>query len=326
MKKARPRIASTRKLQSINAEDPRQRISKKKPPTPVEVYLLQLRVERGLAKNSLEAYTSDLQKFTEFLNAEKKLPLRATGADLQHFLRHLGEAGLERSSVTRIVSSLRGFYRYLLTEKLILIDPTENLDVKSVRRKLPEFLTIEEMESMLDQPDLSTPKGLRDKAILEFLYAVGARVSEVTTLKLSQLWMDDGLVKLFGKGSKERVVPIGRIARDAMEKYLSTIRPLFLRPGKNTDIIFLNQERGTGISRMTVWNLIQEYASKAKIEKVISPHTFRHSFATHLLQGGADLRVVQELLGHADISTTEIYTHVDRSYLQEVHRTFHPRG
>lgn len=315
---------STRKLESIL--DDASRSQSKRTRTPVELYLHFLRIERGLSENSLEAYASDLQKLSNFLNLENKVPVRATGPDLQHFLRHLGELNLERTSITRIVSALRGFYRHLLTEKLILSDPTENLDVKSVRRKLPEVLTIEEMESLLSQPDLSTPKGIRDRAILEFLYACGARVSEATTLKLGQLWLDDGLVKLFGKGSKERVVPIGRLARDAMGKYLDQTRPTFLRPGRNTDAVFLNQERGTAISRMTVWNLIREYASKAKVEKAISPHTFRHSFATHLLQGGADLRVVQELLGHADISTTEIYTHVDRNYLQEVHRTFHPRG
>jgi integrase/recombinase XerD len=167
---------------------------------------------------------------------------------------------------------------------------------------------------------------VRDKAVLEFLYASGARVSEVTELTLTQLWLADGLVKLFGKGKKERVVPVGKPAKDAVEKYLDRVRPLLTKPGKQTDAVFLNQERGSAISRMTVWNIIQEYAKAARIEKSISPHTFRHSFATHLLEGGADLRIVQEMLGHADISTTEIYTHVDRSYLQEVHRTFHPRG
>ena len=322
----RRRSGSSRNLESLLKEEATPATKQKEPRTPVDNYLNFLRIERGLSENSLEAYTSDLHKLAEFLTSEKRQPLRVTGPDLQHFLRHLGELGLERSSVTRIVSSLRGFYRYALTERLILTDPTENLDVKSIRRKLPAVLTIEEMGRMLEQPDLQTPKGIRDRAVLEFLYACGARVSEATTLKLGQLWLQDGLVKLFGKGSKERIVPVGHYARDAMETYIGKVRPIFLHSDRKTDIVFLNQERGTGISRMTVWNLIQEYAVKAKIEKVISPHTFRHSFATHLLQGGADLRVVQELLGHADISTTEIYTHVDRSYLQEVHRTFHPRG
>ncbi|MDP4200747.1 MAG: site-specific tyrosine recombinase XerD [Bacteroidota bacterium] len=293
---------------------------------PIEQYLSYLKLERGLARNSLDAYGRDLLKFEAYLLPKQTLLARATQTDVQRFLRDLGEAGLERTSIVRIMSSLRGFYRYLLTEKLLLVDPTENLDVKSVRRKLPEVLTIPEMESLLDQPDLTTPKGVRDKALLEFLYAAGARVSEATQLRLTQLSLKDGLVKLFGKGSKERVVPVGREACKALDVYLTKTRPLFTRKGKKTDAIFLNQERGTALSRMSVWNMIQEYALQAGIDKRISPHTFRHSFATHLLEGGADLRVVQEMLGHADISTTEIYTHVDRSYLQEVHRTFHPRG
>jgi integrase/recombinase XerD len=238
----------------------------------------------------------------------------------------LGEVGLERTSITRIISAIRGFYRFLLTERMLTSDPTEHLEVKAVKRRLPDVLTIEEVDAILSQPDPSTNKGVRDKAVLEFLYASGARVSEVTELTLTQLWLADGLVKLFGKGKKERVVPVGKPAKDAVEKYLDHVRPLLTKPGKQTDAVFLNQERGSAISRMTVWNIIQEYTKSARVEKNISPHTFRHSFATHLLEGGADLRIVQEMLGHADISTTEIYTHVDRSYLQEVHRTFHPRG
>ncbi len=293
---------------------------------PVDQYLNYLRLERGLAANSLEAYARDIQKFEAFVAAGKISLVRASSAHLQQFLRMLGEMGLARTSIVRIISGLRGFYRFLLTEKIILSDPTENLDIKSIRRKLPEVLSIAEVEAILAQPDLNTSKGIRDKALLEFLYASGARVSEATGLTLRQLFLKEGLVKLFGKGSKERVVPLGRIACDAMDDYLSKVRPLFLRSGKRTDSVFLNQERGAAISRMTVWNLVREYAAMAKVDKPLSPHTFRHSFATHLIEGGADLRIVQEMLGHADISTTEIYTHVDRSYLQEVHRTFHPRG
>ena len=293
---------------------------------PLDLYLHFLRIERGLSPNSLEAYQRDIQKFEVYLSTEKTSLPRAASADLQHFLRALGEAGMARASIVRIVSGLRGFYKFLLTEKIILRDPTESLDVKSLRRSLPDVLSIAEIESILAQPDASTKKGLRDRALLEFLYASGARVSEATGLRLAQLFLKDGIVKLFGKGSKERMVPIGTIARKAMDEYLSNVRPLFLRSGRKTDAVFLNQERGTALSRMSVWNLVREYAASAKIEKRLSPHTFRHSFATHLIEGGADLRIVQEMLGHADISTTEIYTHVDRSYLQEVHRTFHPRG
>ncbi len=293
---------------------------------PTALYLNYLRIERGLSPNSLEAYERDIQKLELYI-APTKLPIvRVSYSDLQKFLRELGEAGMARASVVRIVSGLRGFYKFLLTEKIILHDPTENLDVKSIRRTLPDVLSIAEIAAILAQPDVTTNKGIRDRALLEFLYATGARASEVTGLRLSQLFLRDGLVKLFGKGSKERLVPIGRMARDAMDVYLSKVRPLLIRTGKRTDAVFLNQERGTALSRMSVWNLAREYASSAKIEKHLSPHTFRHSFATHLIEGGADLRMVQEMLGHADISTTEIYTHVDRSYLQEVHRTFHPRG
>jgi integrase/recombinase XerD len=294
--------------------------------SPLELYINFLRIERGLSTNSIEAYRRDLQKLQHYLEPQKLTLLRVAPTHLYAFLRELGEAGLERSSITRIISALRGFYRFLLTERMLTVDPTEHLEVKAVKRKLPDVLTIEEVDDILGQPDPSTNKGLRDKAVLEFLYASGARVSEVTELKLTQLWLNDGLVKLFGKGKKERVVPIGKPAKQALEKYLGHVRPLLVKPGKQTDAVFLNQERGSAISRMTVWNIIQEYCKQARVEKQISPHTFRHSFATHLLEGGADLRIVQEMLGHADISTTEIYTHVDRSYLQEVHRTFHPRG
>jgi integrase/recombinase XerD len=294
--------------------------------SPIQLYLNYLKIERGLSDNSLAAYKNDLSKLEHFLHASKRPVHRARPEDLYRFLRELGEAGLERSSITRITSSLRGFFRFLITERMTLEDPTEHLQVKAVRRKLPDVLSIEEVEAILRQPDTSTNKGIRDRAVLEFLYATGARVSEATQLRLTQLWLEDGLVKLFGKGKKERVVPMGKLSREAMSTYLNSVRPLLLRRGKATDGVFLNQERGTPLSRMTIWNIIQEYARAAKVTKQISPHTFRHSFATHLLEGGADLRVVQEMLGHADISTTEIYTHVDRSYLQEVHRTFHPRG
>lgn len=319
------RSRSTRKLDSLVAEPvaPARRTSRR---GPAELYLTHLKLERGLSPNSIEAYRRDIEKLTEFLKPRSRDLTTASGTDLQGFIRALGELGLERTSIVRIVSGLRGLYRFLLSERILQRDPTEDLDVKTPRRKLPDVLTIAEMEAILNAPDHSTNKGIRDRAVLEFLYATGSRVSEATTLRMQQLAIEDGLVKLFGKGSKERVVPLGGVARRALDEYISRVRPIHLRSSKMTDAVFLNQERGTGLSRMAIWNIIREYAQKAGIEKSISPHTFRHSFATHLLEGGADLRVVQELLGHADISTTEIYTHVDRSYLQEVHRTFHPRG
>ncbi len=289
-------------------------------------YLSYLRLERGLSDNSLDAYRRDLDKFTLFLNSTQRTFHTAKTIDLQQFIKALSEAGLERSSIARIISAIRGFYRFLLVERILDFDPTESLELKTPRRQPPEVLSVNEIEHILSKPDISSKKGIRDKAILEFLYATGARVSEVTNLTASQLFLNDGLVRLFGKGKKERIVPIGKTAIKVLDQYLGKVRPLFLKSSTMTDTIFLNQERGTGLSRMAVWNIIQEYTTAAKIEKHITPHTFRHSFATHLLEGGADLRIVQELLGHADISTTEIYTHIDRSYLIEVHRRFHPRG
>ena len=289
-------------------------------------YLSYLRLERGLSNNSLDAYSRDLNKLTEFLSSKNKTFQTAKTTELQQFIKALSEIGLERSSIARIISAIRGFYKFLLVERILDFDPTESLELKTPRRQPPEVLTVAEIELILSKPDITTKKGIRDKAILEFLYATGARVSELTDLTVSQLFLNDGLVRLFGKGKKERIVPIGKMAINVLNEYIAKVRPIFIKHGNMTDAIFLNQERGTGLSRMAIWNIIQEYSKAAKIEKQITPHTFRHSFATHLLEGGADLRIVQELLGHADISTTEIYTHIDRSYLVEVHRRFHPRG
>jgi len=298
----------------------------RKPSSLERNYLSYLRTERGLSDNSLDAYRRDLEKLSSFLESKKESVRSAKTVELQQFIKALSEAGLERTSIARIISAVRGFYKFLLVERILQFDPTESLELKTPRRQPPEILTVAEMEKVLSKPDISTKKGIRDKAILEFLYATGARVSEATTLTITQLFLEDGFVRLFGKGKKERLVPIGKIAIKRLNEYLSKVRPLLAKPSKNTDAVFLNQERGTGLSRMAVWNIIQEYTLGAGIEKKIAPHTFRHSFATHMLEGGADLRVVQELLGHADISTTEIYTHIDRSYLKEIHRKFHPRG
>jgi integrase/recombinase XerD len=289
-------------------------------------YIAYLRIERGLSPNSLDAYRRDIEKLASFLSEKKRSFEKAKTADLQAFIKELSTLGLERTSIARIISGIRGFYRFLIEERVLASDPTEALELKAPKRKPPEVLSVEEMREVLIQPDTKTNPGIRDRAILEFLYATGARVSEVTTLSMNQLFLDDGLVRLFGKGSKERIVPIGKVARKAMDEYLSKVRPLFLHGGKMTDAVFLNERLGTGLSRMAIWNIIQKYTKAAKVEKEISPHTFRHSFATHLLEGGADLRIVQELLGHADITTTEIYTHIDRRYLLEVHKQFHPRG
>ncbi len=290
------------------------------------MFLSYLKIERGLSENSLDAYSRDIAKFVSFVSDHKKTVATATLQDLQQFIKELSELGLERSSIARIISALRGFFRYLLTERIVTSDPTESLELRSPKRQPPDVLSVDEITSILERPDLSTNKGVRDRAILEFMYATGSRVSEATSLTLNQLFLQERVVRLIGKGDKERIVPLGKVAVNYLDKYLSTVRPLLVHSGKMTDAVFLNQKRSSPLSRMAVWNMIQEYAHDASITKHITPHTFRHSFATHLLEGGADLRIVQELLGHADISTTEIYTHLDRSYLLEVHKQFHPRG
>lgn len=292
----------------------------------VEDYLAVLRTERGLAENSIEAYRSDLTKYFRYLE-QRSIPFEQVQTlAIQKFIKALSDAGLERTSIARIISGLRGFYRYLAIEGILEADPTESLELATPRRQPPDVLSVEEIEAVLAKPDRASAKGARDAALLEFLYATGARVSEAVGLTLSQLFLADGSVRLFGKGSKERLVPVGKEAIAALDAYIGKVRPLFLRRNKPASAVFLNQGRGTALSRMSAWNIIQEYCAAAKIEKSVTPHTFRHSFATHLLEGGADLRIVQELLGHADISTTEIYTHLDRNYLIEVHRQFHPRG
>lgn len=224
-----------------------------------------------------------------------------------------------------MLSAVRGFHRFLIGEDESEDDPTENIDSLKRTKSLPEVLTIPEIDRILEQPLVSKPLGIRDRAALETLYATGLRVSELVDLKQSSLLLEEELLLVFGKGSKERLVPIGKSARHWIVEYQRNARSLYAKKGKSLDTLFLNA-RGTKMTRQAIWNIIRTYALAAGIKKVVHPHTFRHSFATHLLEGGADLRAVQEMLGHADISTTQIYTHIDREYLKEVHRTFHPRG
>jgi integrase/recombinase XerD len=287
-------------------------------------YLQHLEIERGLARNSLDAYERDITKYIRFLD-KRSDTLDVRTSVIEAFIKELTNVGLERTSIARITSALRGFYRFLLEEEILQSDPTESLEIRSPRRTPPDVLSVDEMSRLLDAPDISTTKGLRDKAILEFLYATGARVSEAASLPLKRLFLSESFVLLVGKGNKERIVPLGKPACTIIDTYLTIARPLLVKREKPVSEVFLNLHRGTGLSRMAIWNIIHEYVSLAKISSTVTPHTFRHTFATHLLEGGADLRVVQELLGHTSISTTEIYTHLDRSYLSEVHRQFHPR-
>ena len=282
-------------------------------------------LERGLAANTTEAYGRDLIRYLTLLTYRRiENPKDVSGEDVSALLRSLGEVGLEASSVARNLTAVRMFHRFLVAEGLADGDPTEHLKPPKLGRKLPRVLNVEEVEQLTLAPDVTSPLGLRDRAMLEMLYGAGLRVSELTGLERMHLLFELEVVRVVGKGSRERVVPIGREAEVWVTRYLEEGRPQLERADSGQWVL-LNQ-RGQRITRMGVWKLLRQHARSAGIEKEVSPHTLRHSFATHLLEGGADLRAVQEMLGHADISTTQIYTHVDREYLKEVHRTFHPRA
>ncbi len=290
-------------------------------------YTLFLQVEKQLAVNTILSYTSDLERYLLFLEQHQNRQSldELTQEDVISFLTYLKKKELSAKSISRNISSIKGMHRYFVAEQLCSHDPTENIETPKIEKYLPEILTQNEVAAILETPPVNDKSGLRDKAILETMYATGMRVSEVISLRLHQILFDLKLVRIFGKGSKERLVPIGSIAIEWLQKYLSQSRPLFIKSGHVTDIVFLNR-RGTSLSRMSIWNIVRQYALQAGIIREIHPHTLRHCFASHLLEGGADLRSVQEMLGHSDISTTDIYTHIDREYLKEVHRTFHPRA
>ncbi|UYZ60439.1 site-specific tyrosine recombinase XerD [Hymenobacter latericus] len=286
-----------------------------------------LRLEKSLSGHSVEAYVRDVDKLRQYLDISK-LPARpdqVTSRIIRDFLAWLGELGMTATSQARTLSGLRAFYKFLLIEDLATQDPTDTVDSPKLGRKLPDTLAYEEVVQLLEAIDLSTNEGTRNRAMLEVLYSSGLRVSELTGLRLSNIYVDQGFVRVLGKGSKERLVPIGRDALKHLGLYLEGVRcHLDIQHGSE-DIVFLNR-RGGAMSRVMVFNIIKDTAAKAGIRKTISPHTFRHSFATHLIEGGADLRAVQEMLGHESITTTEIYTHLDRDYLRQVITSFHPRS
>ncbi len=284
-----------------------------------------LSYERGLSERTVSSYTRDLNRWVSFLS-DRGIgdPEHVTAAHLRDWVFALRDAGLAASSIRRAQSAVRTYFSFLLAEGVVDADPTERLESPKVGRRLPDFLTRREVSRLLDAPDPDRPLYWRDKAILELLYASGARVSELVDLTLSSLDADEGFITVFGKGSKERMVPVGAPALRAVGRYLREVRPGLIR-GASSNRIFLNA-RGRPLSRMAVWTLVKTSARRAGIVKKVSPHTLRHTFATHLLEGGADLAAVQQLLGHADISTTQIYTHVDREYLREIHRKYHPRA
>ena len=289
-------------------------------------YLDFLRLEKNLSQNTLTSYKFDFTKYRNFLvSAGIQTASVISEEHISKFLALLHRKRLSSRSMARTLSSIRGFHRYLLGEEEVKDDPTQIIDSPKQEKNLPDVLSIPEVDRILKQPDISNRLGIRDRAMLETLYATGIRVSELVNLKQSDLRIEDGLILVYGKGSKERLVPIGRSARQWIEKYQRKSRVNLIKTGKTQDILFLNV-RGTKLTRDMIRKLVEKYSLAAGIEKKVHPHSFRHSFATHLLEGGADLRAVQEMLGHADISTTQIYTHIDREYLKEVHRTFHPRG
>ncbi|RYU79029.1 site-specific tyrosine recombinase XerD [Hymenobacter persicinus] len=286
-----------------------------------------LQLEKSLSANSVEAYSRDISKLRQYLDISKlpASPAQVTTRILRDFLAWLGELGLSATSQARTLSGIKAFYSFLIMEDLLTLDPTDSLEAPKTGRKLPDTLSYEEITQLLEAVDMSTNEGTRNRAMLETLYSSGLRVSELITLKLSNLYADQGFVRVTGKGNKERLVPIGRDALKYISFYLSGVRcHLDIQRGSE-DTIFLNR-RGTGLSRVLVFTMIKALAAQAGIRKTISPHTFRHSFATHLIEGGADLRAVQEMLGHESITTTEIYTHLDRDYLKQVITEFHPRS
>lgn len=284
-----------------------------------------LQLEKSLSENSVEAYVHDIEKLTQYMvitNTQKK-PENIELKDLENFLEWINKLGMTASSQARIISGLKGFYKFCIQEQISKKDPTALLESPRLARHLPDTLSFVEIEKIITTIDLSTPEGVRNKAIIETLYSCGLRVSELVNLQLSCLYFEVGYVRVIGKGDKERLVPIGTSAIKYIKIYLENIRVhLPIIPG-NEDTVFLNR-RGRKLSRVMIFMIIKDLAKKASITKNISPHTFRHSFATHLVEGGADLRAVQEMLGHESITTTEIYTHLDREYLRNTLQQFHP--
>jgi integrase/recombinase XerD len=286
-----------------------------------------LKLERSLSENSVEAYVRDVSKLRQFMEMThpKTSPLAVSPKQLQGFLEYVNELGMSAYSQARILSGIKGFFKYLMFEELIEKDPTELIEGPKIGRKLPDTLSYPEIEKLLEAIDLSKPEGGRNRAMLEVLYSSGLRVSELVDLKMNNIYFDVGFLRVIGKGNKERLVPIGRDALKHLKIYINEIRvQVPVQKGFEADV-FLNK-RGKRLSRITVFTVIKELARKIGLKKTISPHTFRHSFATHLIEGGADLRAVQEMLGHESITTTEIYTHLDRDYLRQVITEFHPRS
>ena len=286
-----------------------------------------LKLERSLSENSIEAYLRDVFKLKEFLEIKglKLLPQDIEYETLTAFLNFINELGLSPYSQARILSGIKGFFRYLVFEDVIKKDPSELIEAPKLGRKLPDVLTVEDIDKILHVMDVSTAEGFRNRTMIEVLYSSGLRVSELVELKLTSIFADIGFLKIIGKGNKERLVPVGSEALHYLNIYIKDVRPAIPVKKEFENYVFLNR-RGEGLTRVMVFLVIKKAAAEAGIKKSISPHTFRHSFATHLVEGGADLRAVQEMLGHESITTTEIYTHLDRDYLKQIITDFHPRS
>ncbi|MBL1212324.1 MAG: site-specific tyrosine recombinase XerD [Ignavibacteriae bacterium] len=289
-------------------------------------YLGVLKLEKNLSENTLQAYSNDTKKFLEFLNEKKVTDLNnVTSALLGEFFNIQKKQKLGSTTLARYMSALKGFFKYCHKSQYIQSNPTDNLFSVKISRGLPTVLTFEEVDKIINMPKTNTTLGLRDKAILELMYSSGLRVSELLNIKIGDMLFDEEVIRVTGKGSKMRIVPVGSSAIEWVTNYLVHSRPLLEKRELSHAYVFLNS-RGGQLSRMGIWKIVNKYTGQTDIIKEVHPHTFRHSFATHLLEGGADLRAVQEMLGHSDISTTQIYTHIDREYVKQMHRDFHPRG
>lgn len=286
-----------------------------------------LRLEKSLSSNSIDAYIHDVEKFCQYLDFSKieLSPQQVQLSDLRNFLKWINELGMSATTQARVISGLKSFYNYLIIENEISANPTELLEAPKTGRKLPDTLSVHEIDALIGAIDRSTPEGERNKAMLEVLYSCGLRVTELISLKISDLFFNDGFIRVVGKGNKERLVPIGKSTSKLVETYISRIRSHIAVAPNCDDVLFLNR-RGKQLTRVMVFIIIKDLAKKIQLHKSISPHTFRHSFATHLIEGGADLRAVQEMLGHESITTTEIYTHLDREFLRDAIIQFHPRS
>lgn len=293
----------------------------------VNDYLHFLRVERQLAENTLASYRRDIEEYVEHIHKKQGLA-SLNDVERVHIIQHLRSlsgAGKTSRTVARHISSIRSFHQFLLREKVVEHDPTVHLEMPQIEQKLPQVLSIEEIEALIGAPNVAKPQGVRDVAMFELLYGAGMRISELIALNLEDVHLTMGFVRVFGKGGKERIIPLGRGAISACEKYLNGARGQLQGKYPKTEAFFINH-RGKRLTRQGCWKLMKEHALKANIMKEMSPHILRHSFATHLIENGADLRAVQEMLGHADISTTQIYTHISKSRLSEVYKQFHPRA